>query len=238
MDKKFLQTVRELSILVAIGTTAIMVLNYTTDIFSSPKVIEKEIQKEIIKEVPAPVKPFEYPDYDYYMELKKVSLASSTESWVKKSDDTLDVEGRTFQKFIKIDGQITNGYLFVNVSVDNGKPLTIWDSVYVSLRKEVNGYLYWPIEGHLLRSKSLPTPKDGKTVLLYDLRQIPFTKLPYSENNNCEVKSWLSIIQSANKFQFETFLSTLRRGGEINDISIGYECSAETPNCQLEIIDN
>ena len=33
MNKKFLQTVKELSILIGIGVVGIIILNYTTDIF-------------------------------------------------------------------------------------------------------------------------------------------------------------------------------------------------------------
>ncbi len=172
-------------------------------------------------------------DFDFYNTLNKIALSSSTESWVNKNGK---VEGRIYKKFIRVDGDISNAYLFVEVSVDNNKPLTVWDSIYVSLRKEVGGYLYEPVAGHLLRSKSLNIPPSNTTRLLYDMQQIPFTTIPYSDNNNFVNKNWLSNIQTAKTFQFETFLSTSRKGGKIVNISIGYQCAQETPNCKLEVI--
>lgn len=205
---------------------------------TTPKnTITTENVKKIIDEVEKTKQPSKYPDFDYYNELDKIVLASSTESWVNKEDNELKVDGRTYKKFLKMNGNITNAYLFVDVSVDNGKPLKIWDSIYVSLRKEINGYLYYPVEGHLLRSRSLEVPSSDITKLLYDLRQIPFTSIPYSNDNKFVNKDWLTLIQSANKFQFETFLSTIRKGGKINEISIAYECAKETPDCKLELLD-
>lgn len=180
----------------------------------------------------------EFPDYEYYKEMKKIKLVDSVKSWVEEPEDKKSVEGRTYKRFIKVDnGNIANGYLFVDVSVDNGKPLTVWDSIYVSLRKIVNGYLYVPKNGHLLRSKSITIPKSNRTLLLYDLRQIPLTNLPYSDNNSFKNENWLSLLQEANKFELETFISTLRKGGEIHEITIGYECLETTPNCELQIIE-
>jgi len=87
MDKRFIQSVKELSILIIIGTIAIIVLDHATDIFSSPKIIEKEIRKEVIKEIPAPKKPSEFPDYNYFNDLDKIILATSCESWVKQENN-------------------------------------------------------------------------------------------------------------------------------------------------------
>jgi hypothetical protein len=235
MDKKFLQIVKELSVLVGIGTLSIIILNYSTDIFKGPKVVEREI--EVVKEVIIPSSPSEYPDFNYFKDLKKVELAYDIDSWVEESSGDLNIQGRKIVKFIKIDGEISNAFLYLNLSVDNGKPLTSWDSIYVSLRKNLNGHLYFPYDGHLLRSRSLSVPNSDTTTMLFDLRQIPLTSIPYSEKNDYVVKDWLSIIKDSDTFQFETFLSTLRSGGKINEISIGYECSPATPNCKLEIID-
>lgn len=195
--------------------------------------LNTELTQQNIKTLVEQNQASEYPDFDFYSTLNKINLTSSTESWVSQSGF---IEGRTYKKFIKVQGEIANAYLFVNVSVDNGKPLTVWDSIYVSLRKESNGYLYQPIEGHLLRSKSLNMPASDTAKLLYDMKQIPFTTIPYSDDNKFINKNWLALIQGAKKFQFETFLSTSRKGGKINDISIGYQCSMETPDCKLEII--
>jgi hypothetical protein len=210
-------------------------LNLSKEVRVESTLNEKEIEgiiKIVEKAKPAPSK---FSDYDYYQKLEKLPLVTSTESWVEKKGDAEKVEGRVFKKFIRANGNIANAYLFVDVSVDNGEPLKIWDSIYVSLRKIKNNNLYIPLDGHLLRSESLKVPDSDTTQLLYDLRQIPFTAIPYSDNNKFTNKDWLLLLQNADKFQFETFLSTLREGGMIDNISIGYECSKETPDCGLRI---
>ncbi len=175
-----------------------------------------------------------YPDFNFFKKLTKLELVTTTPSWV---DDDGQVYGREFKKFIKTEGEISNAYLFVNSSVDYGEPLKIWDSIYISLSKEVNGYSYQPLDGHLLRSESLAVPPTSTTALLYSLSDIPFVSIPYSESNKPTYKNWLKLLQNAETFQFETFLSTQRRGGEILEVSIGYECDTKTPDCRLQLID-
>ena len=175
-------------------------------------------------------KPSEYPDFDYYQSLKKFDIVTSTESWVRK-DGTK--EGQTYKRFIKVDGDISNAYLFIEASVDGGEPFTVWDSIYVSLRKVVNGYFYTPKDGHPIRGKSLKIPDSKITQLLYDFQKIPLTDtLPYSEDNYFINENWLSVLQGAKEFQFETFLSSLRKG-EIHRIAIGYQCYEDSPGCKL-----
>jgi len=196
------------------------------------KIPEEKVQN-IIQQVESNQNSVRYPDYLFYKEIKKIELVSSTESWV---DANGKIFGREYKKFIRSDGNVANAYLFVNVSVDNGKPLKIWDSIYISLSKEINGYQQYPLDGHLLRGKSLPVPAMGTTtVLLYDLSHIPFVSIPYSEEKKPEYKDWLKLLRSATTFQFETFLSSKRSGGRIEEISIGYECEQESPDCKLEV---
>ena len=193
----------------------------------------KEQAAEIVNVVNKTKERSEYPDFDFYQEMKKISLVTFTESGVDKNRKAI---GRSYRKIIKSGGGVLNAYLFVNVSVDDGKPLKVWDSIYVSLRKELNSYLRQPLDGHLLRSESLNVPENDTTTLLYDLRQIPFISIPYSDDKEPIYKDWLTLIQSADTFQFEAFLSTLRKDGKIIDISIGYKCEEDTPNCKLEAL--
>ena len=200
-------------------------------------------------------KPSEFADYNYYLEMKSLELVSApTESWVRKAGEIKDNE-KIVKRFIRQDGNIANAYLFVDASVDNGKPLTVWDSIYISLQRvAVNynkEYPYKPfLDGHLLRPKSIGVPEGSATRLLYDLRNIPFTTIPYSDKNeptyenliemlNNEYTDGYKIDEKSNKiiYEFKTFLSTLRKGGFINKIVIGYECAEETPDCKLSLIE-
>lgn len=199
--------------------------------------------------------PSEFADYNYYLEMKQLELISvPAESWVKVPDK-INEDEKIVKKFIKQNGNIANAYFFVDASVDNGKPLTVWDSIYISIQRVVKKYgkeyPYKPfLDGHLLRSKSIEVPEGKTTRLLYDLRNIPFTAIPYSDKNEPTYENWISILnneytdgykidEKSNEiiYQFKTFLSTLRKGGYINKITIGYECAEETPDCKLSLIE-
>jgi hypothetical protein len=196
-------------------------------------------------------KPSEFSDYNYYLEMKHLELVSTTTESIVKDPENMKEDDKIIKRFIKQDGNIANAYLFVDVSVDFGKPLTVWDSIYISFqRMAINNNIEYPykpfIGGHLLRSKTIKVPEGSATRLLYDLRNVPFTYIPYSDSNDVTYNNLIKMLnndyadgykinENNNQiiFEFKTFLSTLRKGGYINKISIGYECAEETPNCKL-----
>jgi len=184
--------------------SAVMLLYYTTDIF-------KATQPTII-ETPE-IKPSDFPDYEAFKSMdKKLVLAENQESYSPKGKP---VFGR-INKIIKPKGEFSRVYLYVESSVDNGKPLSQWDSVYMSL-----GY----VGGHLFRPNSLKFPGDTITRLLYGANQIPFLEtIPYSDNGRPVSKDWFLLFQSNKNLYFDAFLSTLRQGGKINLIEIRYQC--------------
>lgn len=199
--------------------------------------------------------PSKFSDYNYYLSLEKnlALINTPTPSYVKTAD-VITAEEKEIRSFIRQNGKIAAGYLFVDVSINNqpndpsdvSRPLTVWDSIYVSLQRKINGYKWKPIiNGHLFRPKSLDVPESNTTRLLYDLRQVPFTTIPYSDKNEYKSEDWLYMLNNnydANNkdhnviFEFTTFLSSLKRDGQINIINIGYECDEKTPNCNLDII--
>lgn len=199
-----------------------------------------DITEEVIKAVEDEQKTAKYPDYNYFNELNKLTLATNTMSWAK-ADVTIDeIEKKVVKRFIRVNGNIVNAYLFVNVTVDYGEPLKVWDSVYVSLQKIIRGYEYKPVlGGHLLKVGSLEISKSTTSKYLYDLSNIPVIQdLPYSDNKEPIYHDWLNMLNDADMFEFISFISTVREGAIIHEISIGYECSKETPNCKLEIINS
>jgi hypothetical protein len=110
--------------------------------------------------------------------------------------------------------------------VDDGQPLTIYDSIFVQL----NGK-----GGHLRRDYSLPVIKGDSTKLLYDLRQIPYIdSVPYSESKVPQITNWLDEINNKKDGNVYSFLSTLRTGGMIKEITISYQCLEET-DCSLDL---
>ena len=121
-------------------------------------------------------------------------------------------------------GKFRRAYIFINASVDNGKPLTSYDSIYVTLNYK---------GGHILRNKSLAIPASNTTRLLYDMQEIPYiTNVPYSENKQPLFVNWLAELNSRNNNSLYTFLSSWRRGGLIEEISIAFECE-ENSSCDI-----
>ncbi len=156
--------------------------------------------------------PSQFPDYDAYLLMeKRLEIAVDRESYSPKDKPII---GR-IKKTLETQGEFSRAYIYVEASVDNGKPLTQWDSIYMTL-----GY----IGGQLQRTSSLKVPDGEITKVLFGLNQIPFTTLPYSENNAPTMKDWFALISKQGELNFDAFLSTLRPGGKINRIEIRYQC--------------
>lgn len=255
--KLFFDVFWQSALFIGLGILSLIILNYTTDIFKSNKGILNEQNncsitqpancksediclkngfvwsgaeclyknKEDINNVPS-----EFPDFDYYNKLSqnnnKLNIITSVDSSVVDGK----ILGRNNVK-IKTWGKFSSVYLYINVSVDNNEPLTIWDSIYVTLKKPN----YKPMGGHIFRPLSLKMPASNTTKLLFDLRKIPYTFLPYSESNQYYNADWFDLLNSNNRFEIESFLSTSRVGGKIIEISLAYECNSTTPNCNIQI---
>lgn len=220
MDQKnFKQIVKEALILVSIGVVALIILDNTTGIFRTPreKITEKEVQV-----MPKP-KPSEYPDYEAYKSLpNKIILVNNNPSFVTKDYKKI---GEAEKQFL-VKGKFNRAYIFIDVSVDNGSPLTVYDSIYILLKNK---------GGHILRNKSLPIPPSDTTQLLYDMREIPYiTSIPYSENKQQLFADWLDEINLKESASFYAFLSSWRPGGLIKEITIAFECE-ENSNCDIKV---
>jgi hypothetical protein len=164
----------------------------------------------------------DYPDLTAFEKGKKLLVAKDQASNIAKDFK----KNGEVSKNILVTGQIDRAYLFIDVSVDDGQPLTIYDSIFVQL----NGK-----GGHLRRDYSLPVIKGDSTKLLYDLRQIPYIdSVPYSESKVPQITNWLDEINNKKDGNVYSFLSTLRTGGMIKEITISYQCLEET-DCSLDL---
>lgn len=214
MDQKnFSQITKEALILVGIGVAALIILNWTTDIFRTPR--EKIIEREV------PTKPSEYPDYEAYKSLSnKIILVNDNPSFVTKDYKKI---GEVNKNFL-LTGKFRRAYIFIDASVDNGRPLTVYDSIYIMMNYK---------GGHLLRNKSLSIPPSDTTKLLYDMREISYIKsIPYSENKQPLFANWLDELNSKEIISFYSFLSSWRTGGLIKEITIAFECE-ESSECDI-----
>jgi len=165
-------------------------------------------------------RPSQYPDYEAYKSLTKVNLVKDNTSFVTRDYKKI---GEVTKKII-VSGKFRRAYVYINASVDNGKPLTIYDSIYMTLNRD---------GGHLLRNKSLAVPASDVTQLLYDLRMIPYIKnVPYSEDGTLLFANWLKKLNSQAASSIYTFLSSWRAGGLIKEITIAFECE-ENSKCDI-----
>ncbi len=166
-------------------------------------------------------KPLGFPDYEAYKSFsKKVTLIQDQISFVTKDYERIG----EVSKNLSLTGKFRRAYIFIDVSVDNGKPLTVYDSIYFTLNYK---------GGHILRNKSLPMPTSDTTQLLYDMREIPFIEsIPYSESKQPLFVDWLTELDSKESILFHTFLSSWRPGGLIKEITIAFECE-ENSECDI-----
>ena len=188
--------------------------------------MSQEIEQKVSQQVKNTVeqslsKPSKFPDYEAYKAFeKKITIVRDQVSFVTKDYKKI---GEVEKQFL-VKGKFRRAYIFISASVDNGKPLTVYDSIYLLLNYK---------GGHILRDKSLPIPPSDTTQLLYDMREIPYiTSIPYSESKQPLFTNWLNEINSKESISFYTFLSSWRPGGLIKEITIAFECK-ENSECDI-----
>lgn len=183
-----------------------------------------EIQEQLKKLPEVPKEKIDFPEfYAATSEYKRVDLAKKdSESFVqKKQTGETEVVGRITKK-IYTSGTIGNGYLVVKASV-NGGGLTSNDDIFAILYNE---------GGHLISDQSLPTPETIPTILLYKLEKIPyFTSLT---DRTPKDGNWLLQLNAGDGLAFQSFLSSNRGKGVINEIFIAYECAEDSADCLIE----
>ena len=215
--------IKERLITLGVGTIAIILVLGSISLvnfYLNKKFPEEEKPPIVVVKEPE-IKPSEFPDYEAYKSFdKKIILVKGNPSFVTKDYKKIG----EVEKQFSVKGKFRRAYMFVNASVDNGRPLTVYDSIYILLNYK---------GGHILRNKSLPTPSSDTTQLLYDMREIPYiTNIPYSENKQALFTNWLEEMNSKESISFYTFLSSWRPGGLIKEITIAFECE-ENSECNI-----
>lgn len=119
---------------------------------------------------------------------------------------------------ISSDGKISSGYLFVKAGAGTSDTVGVLspnESVYIYLN---------PRGGHLFAPESLiNTPsEDGYSQFLFDLRDIEFTSIPYSDKNKSYSDNWLERFNAAGIYSIGGFVSSTKFGA-IQEITIAYE---------------
>lgn len=183
------------------------------------------IDDNIKEEVKQPLSPYQEKDL-----INKVIIENN----FKNSSNDGKPDG-SFYKYISVIGSIDHGYLYIKSNV-NGKPLSIYDKVYVKIQ---NNHTVKQIGGWLVLDKSLNTsnPKsEQSTKLLFDLSNVQYEQ---TGQNGFETTSgdWLKMLnQNQNDTKSVVGFSSTMRNGEIEEISISYSCSTNS-NCSISVND-
>lgn len=199
------------------------------------KIAEEKV-KEVIKEKKVLVLPPKCDNnFDEYTALKKrgqsIQLANNhfdhgeKGKFVNPLKETVRISG---------DDDFACGYIYFRVSKSN-KPLdNKFDSIYINPQ----GF-----GGHILRNKGiLLNNTDTHTEALLPLNAVSFLpNSPYNpEAQNFRIANWVNLLNVNSHLTFDIALSTIDKGGRIEEITIGYKCwnvqtGEESNNCQLSL---
>ena len=163
-----------------------------------------------------------YRDFSNLIKLKRFEIINNKEIWVPKQN----INGvNSVNKIISVKGNFKKIYLYIKLSSDN-EPLTQKQSIYLKLFNTKNEKKEDTTGGHLYRPLSLPIPQANKTILLYNIENIPFLyKIPYLEDRIPLNINWFRLFQDGNEIKLITFISSKKRA-KIEDLSLFYECES------------
>lgn len=165
--------------------------------------------------------------YEYKDQLKKITLVKDFENTTQNGQST-----RYFNSKIIVNGLISQGYLYVKVSINN-KPSENNGDVYVKLYGLVDSQNK-ELGGHLLQSRSLETPSTSVwTELLYDLSDIKYKKDYRDSNLEIISANWLDLLNKGTGKIVIGFTSTVEQG-KIIDLSFYYDC-VKGSDCSIDI---
>ena len=189
--------------------------------------------KTVEKQSPPPLieKPSVYPDYDAIKgknpdpKIKSIQFTDGCpeNGCVNNIPATKFFDG--IKKNYSLKGNISRGYLYIEVKVDYERPLTTYDDFYFTLN--YNG-------GHLHTDENLLlTPPTDITRYLYDLRSITYS---YQQRVYRNV-DFLALLQKTRTFNIHAAVSSDRPGRVLKEVSIYYQCAGDT-DCSIEEIKN
>lgn len=224
--KKIFNNIMSFLSIVVIGVATLLVLSF---LFPTPEERSQEdiekIKQEIKEQVKQEIKNEEekkvskYPDYGLLVSFNPLIVATNVVSYATNSQNIL---GRV-KKTLYSKGNFSRMYIFFEASVDHGKPLSVYDDIYLTFNYK---------GGHILPTDSLSTPPSEISRLLYSAKTLPIRELENkSQENYVDV---LKIFNNNNRTGIDVFLSTARAGGLIKDFIIFYECEI---NSECEISD-
>lgn len=237
-DKKnpILQVIGFLTVVVLIvGGASVASRIVTTNKGDIQKIAEEKV-KEIIKEKRIVVQqPACENTVDEFQSLKqKGQSLQLTTGQLTHGENGRFVGLKSVTVSITGKDEISCGYIYVKAS-KGGKSLEDkYDSVYIDPQD---------FGGHLLRTKGiLNTNAQNFTEFLLPLSAVSFLpNLPYDPNaQNFRIANWATMLNVNSHVYFDIALSTVSKGGLIEDVTIAYKCwdpqtGDESNDCQLSI---
>lgn len=176
---------------------------------------------------PAIISPSQYPDYDAIKGKdpdKTINLIKFTDSCPEfgcKNDTPANIDFDGIKKEYKVTGKISRGYLYIEVAVDDNRPLTNYDDFYFTINY---------IAGHLVpESNQLPVPPSNISRYLFDLRYVPY------RSNSIKIADLLSVISKSQTIKIHASVSSNRPGRLIKEVSLYYQCATGS-ECNIEEI--
>lgn len=149
-----------------------------------------------------------------------VSLTQACED-KKRVLEKCNAEIARITKVLNTEAEITDAYLYIKAGVSRGGAslgnLTENDSIYFYI-DDAKQY-----GGHLLRSQAVWSRVNIDSIeLLFDLKSVPFTHLPYNDLAKPDkTPNIINVLNQPNKHFVGSFISTLGYG-KIFELKIGY----------------
>lgn len=210
MNNKTLNNIMSFLTIIVIGVITIYILSKISS--NAQPVSKTDLIEEVHNQVEEQqTKPSLYPDFDLTKLFHSISVATDTPSFVEKGI----IEGR-IKKTLYSKGHFQRMYIYIEASVDYGKPLSVYDDIYLTFNYE---------GGHVSPEDSLDTPPTEISSLLYSAESFPYNIQGSKQKNYLDV---MNIFNRNPNIGINIFLSTARKGGKINNFTIYYECDEGT----------
>lgn len=153
----------------------------------------------------------EYPDYNTALSFSSTTIVADT---------TTTAQFNPITKKLTLSGKFQRMYFLISASVDYGKPLTVYDDIFLNL---IPGFPF-ANGAHLVPTDSLPTPPSSKSTLLYSANYLQLKPLKSDTKTAFDASA---LFKDGKSLTLMTTLSSARNGGEFSFV-IYYECEASS----------
>lgn len=206
-QNRWLNNVISFVTIIVLGTVTVLIMSKLLP--SEEKISRNDLVNEVEKRIIKNQKPSEFVDFNLLSSFNSFIIVTNTESFASQPNN---ITGR-IKKTLYPNGQFSRMYIFIKAAVDGGKPLSVYDDIWLTFNFK---------GGHIFPNDSLPTPALEISQLLYSAQELPYRP------QNSKIKDVLDVLalfDNNPKLGVDLFLSSAREGGMINNLTIYYECA-------------